>query len=110
MGGLDYAADALTLLGNGTGNIVDINSSVTSDAGSSLTVDALTTNVNVFNTLGGTTTIQGDVLLRTDKKDGMYRTLGRPDWKKAGVQFVPYFAWSNRGESEMTVWLPIVWQ
>lgn len=60
--------------------------------------------------LGGMTTIHGDVLLRTDKQDGMYRTLDRPRWKPARVQFVPYYAWSNRGESEMTVWLPIVWE
>lgn len=60
--------------------------------------------------LGGMTTIDGDVLLRTDKRDGMYRTLDRPGWKSARVQFVPYYAWSNRGESEMTVWLPIVWE
>ena len=25
-------------------------------------------------------------------------------------QFVPSFAWSNRGVSEMTVWMPIVWK
>jgi DUF1680 family protein len=60
--------------------------------------------------LGGMTTIEGEVLLRTDKKDGMYRALGRPNWRQARVQFVPYFAWSNRGTSEMTVWLPIVWE
>jgi DUF1680 family protein len=60
--------------------------------------------------LGGMTTIQADVLLRTHTKDGMYRTLHRPEWKAANVQFVPYYAWSNRGESEMTVWLPIVWE
>ena len=60
--------------------------------------------------LGGMTTIDGDVLLRTDKGGGMYRTLDQPRWKPARVQFVPYYAWSNRGESEMTVWLPIVWE
>lgn len=60
--------------------------------------------------LGGMTTIRADVLLRDDKKDGMYRTLGRPQWNPARVQFIPYYAWSNRGESEMTVWLPIVWE
>ena len=59
--------------------------------------------------LGGMTTIRGDVLLRADNKPGMYRTLDRPMWKPARVQFVPYYAWSNRGESEMTVWLPVVW-
>jgi DUF1680 family protein len=60
--------------------------------------------------LSGVTTIHADVLLRADKRDGMYRALDRPIWKPAQVQFVPYFAWSNRGESEMTVWLPIIWE
>ena len=60
--------------------------------------------------LGGMTTIHADLLLRADKKDGMYRTLDRPQWNPARVQFIPYYAWSNRGESEMSVWLPIVWE
>ena len=60
--------------------------------------------------LGGLTAINGNVLLRQDKKEGMYRTMEKPDWKKAKAQFVPYFAWSNRGQSEMTVWMPIVWE
>lgn len=60
--------------------------------------------------LGGMTTISGNVRLRSDNKDGMYHTLTKPKWKETSVQFVPYYAWSNRGESEMTVWLPIVWE
>jgi len=60
--------------------------------------------------LGGVTTLRGKVLLRDDQKEAMYATLKKPDWKEVETQFVPYFAWSNRGESEMTVWLPIVWE
>jgi len=60
--------------------------------------------------LGGLTTISGKVLLRKDNKEGMYRTLEKPDWKEVETQFVPYFAWSNRGVSEMTVWMPIIWE
>jgi uncharacterized protein len=59
--------------------------------------------------LGGLTTISGDVLLRSDKKEGMYRPLTKPAWETVKTTFVPYYAWSNRGQSEMTVWLPIVW-
>jgi len=40
----------------------------------------------------------------------MYQSLEKPDWKKAQVQFVPYYAWRNRGRSEMSVWLPLVWK
>ncbi len=62
------------------------------------------------NFLGGMTTISGNVRLRSDKKDGMYRTLTKPIWKTVKTTFVPYYAWSNRRQSEMTVWLPIVWE
>ena len=58
--------------------------------------------------LGGLTTLSGNVLLHADKKEAMYRTLEKPDWKSVKTRFVPYYAWSNRGQSEMTVWMPIV--
>jgi DUF1680 family protein len=58
--------------------------------------------------LGGVTTIQGQVALRQDKHEGMYRTLDKPEWKTVDAQFVPYYSWCNRGQSEMTVWMPIV--
>ena len=60
--------------------------------------------------LGGLTTISGNVVLRRDKKEGMYRTLVKPEWKTIQTQFVPYYSWCNRGQSEMTVWMPIVWK
>ena len=60
--------------------------------------------------LGGVTTLSGKVLLHTSNKEHMYCTMEKPDWKEVKTQFVPYFAWSNRGVSEMTVWMPIVWQ
>jgi len=59
--------------------------------------------------LGGITTIRGNVALRKDKKEGMYRTLDKPEWAIVETQFVPYYAWCNRGQSEMTVWMPIIW-
>lgn len=43
-------------------------------------------------------------------QDAMYRTLEKPNWKSVRTTFVPYYAWSNRGTSEMTVWMPIVWK
>ncbi|MDE2953287.1 MAG: glycoside hydrolase family 127 protein, partial [Gemmatimonadota bacterium] len=60
--------------------------------------------------LGGLTTISGKVALRRDKKEGMYRTLVKPEWETIQAQFVPYYSWCNRGQSEMTVWMPIVWK
>ncbi|NKB71197.1 MAG: glycoside hydrolase family 127 protein [Candidatus Latescibacteria bacterium] len=60
--------------------------------------------------LGGLSTISATVALRHDKKEGMYRTLDKPAWQSVESQFVPYYSWCNRGQSEMTVWLPVMWQ
>ena len=60
--------------------------------------------------LGGVTTLNGNVLLKSDESDAMYQPLGRPHWQSIPSQFIPYYAWSNRGTSEMTVWLPVVWK
>jgi DUF1680 family protein len=59
--------------------------------------------------LGGITTISGEVKLRKDHRKGMYRELTDNKWDTYNVQFVPYYSWANRGKSEMTVWMPIVW-
>jgi len=59
--------------------------------------------------LGGVTTIDGALKIRKDKKEGMYRELDNVKWDTINTQFVPYFAWSNRGTAEMTVWLPLLW-
>ena len=60
--------------------------------------------------LGGMTTIRGKLLLRTDKKKGMYRSVSNPSWESVRAELVPYYAWCNRGECEMTVWMPVVWE
>lgn len=59
--------------------------------------------------LGGVSIINGEVLLRKDKSEGMYRTVTKPEWESYKTKFVPYFAWSNRGQAEMTVFMPVVW-
>ena len=58
--------------------------------------------------LGGISTINANVKLRKDKKDGMYRELSNLEWENYNAQFIPYFSWANRGEAEMTVWVPIL--
>lgn len=60
--------------------------------------------------LGGIATINGNILLRKDETEGMYRKVSRPEWESFETSFVPYFAWSNRGTAEMTVFMPIVWE
>ncbi|TWU42354.1 glycoside hydrolase family 127 protein [Novipirellula artificiosorum] len=61
------------------------------------------------NFLGGVATITGEIAIRKDEREGMYRNVGKPQWKTVTTQFVPYFAWSNRGDSEMTVFVPVIW-
>ncbi|MBO8131250.1 MAG: glycoside hydrolase family 127 protein [Candidatus Marinimicrobia bacterium] len=39
--------------------------------------------------------------------DKLYDNIKQPIVKNATVRFIPYFAWQNRGKSEMTVWMPI---
>ena len=60
--------------------------------------------------LGGVTTINANVLLRKDKGEGMYRKIKQPEWQSINTQLVPYYAWSNRGKAEMTVFMPVVWK
>ena len=37
----------------------------------------------------------------------LYRDLPAQSTRKIDIKLVPYFAWGNRGKSEMTVWLPL---
>ncbi len=62
------------------------------------------------NLLGGLTTIGGKVAIRKDKQQGMYRPVGKPEWEIVDSQFVPYYSWCNRGDSEMTVFIPVLWR
>ena len=38
--------------------------------------------------------------------DALYRTY-RPDFKPRKIKFIPYFAFANRGESDMLVWMRV---
>ncbi|WP_420400495.1 glycoside hydrolase family 127 protein [Flagellimonas sp.] len=59
--------------------------------------------------LGGVSTINASTLLRKHCSDELYSTVKQLDWEPLETTFVPYFAWSNRGEAEMTVFVPVVW-
>ena len=59
--------------------------------------------------LGGVCVVTGEILLRTDHEEGMYRTVGQPAWERHQATFVPYFSWSNRGPAEMSVFVPVIW-
>jgi uncharacterized protein len=51
--------------------------------------------------------LEGTADVITGWDNGLYREAGAPA-KTTMVRLIPYFAWDNRGKSEMTVWLPIV--
>ncbi|MCM2369924.1 glycoside hydrolase family 127 protein [Aporhodopirellula aestuarii] len=60
--------------------------------------------------LGGVTTISGDIAIRSERSQRMYQAIDRPQWNTSRAQFIPYFAWNNRGDGEMTVFLPVIWK
>jgi DUF1680 family protein len=59
--------------------------------------------------LGGVVIVDGRAWARpAESWDGrLYRKLKLKPAKPITARFIPYFAWANRGQSEMTVWLPL---
>ena len=58
--------------------------------------------------LGGVTVLQGQALASpaTESWDGrLYRDVPPSADRPVDLNLIPYFAWANRGKSEMTVWL-----
>lgn len=59
--------------------------------------------------LGGTIILRGKLRVVQKKNDGVfYHDLEMEGGEKIKVKLIPYFAWNNRGETEMTVWLPVM--
>jgi len=61
------------------------------------------------NLLGGVTVLEGEaeVLKEGDWSKRLYRELVPREPRKVTIRLIPYYAWSNRGVSEMTVWMPL---
>lgn len=59
--------------------------------------------------LGGVTVIETTGVAHTsaDWSKQLYRPLKRDAGRQIPLRLIPYFAWSNRGPSEMSVWLPL---
>ncbi|MEF2965018.1 beta-L-arabinofuranosidase domain-containing protein [Paenibacillus sp. M1] len=57
--------------------------------------------------LGDVVTVRAEVLrLRESDWNGeLYSDKPTPEAKRETVKFIPYYAWANRGEGEMTVWV-----
>jgi len=58
--------------------------------------------------LQGLTVLEGDALANDQSKwkDQLYREQQPRQAKAFSVKLIPYYAWANRGPSEMSVWLP----
>ncbi|TDE08328.1 glycoside hydrolase family 127 protein [Jiangella asiatica] len=48
-------------------------------------------------------------VLPAGSEDSLYEDLTDAEVSTTSARLVPYYAWGNRGRSEMTVWLPVVW-
>tara|TARA_B100001250_G_scaffold26012_1_gene21497 strand:+ start:3643 stop:5739 length:2097 start_codon:yes stop_codon:yes gene_type:complete len=60
------------------------------------------------NLLGGILTITGNAKASREANDSLYRETNKEISSKIDITLIPYFAWKNRGRSDMTVWLPAV--
>jgi DUF1680 family protein len=58
--------------------------------------------------LGGVTAIDANVVAKPSGnwQGKLYRPVQRATERAIRIRFVPYYTWSNRGPSEMSVWLP----
>lgn len=58
--------------------------------------------------LGGVTVLEGKAEFVAGRPwvNELYREFRPADPRSVSVKLIPYFAWGNRGKSEMTVWVP----
>ena len=59
--------------------------------------------------LGGVTVLEGraEAWREPDWTGALYRELAETPLTPFDLRLIPYFAWGNRGRSEMSVWLPL---
>ncbi len=70
---------------------------------------AMFQNRYVADLLGGTTILEGKVrVFNSESWDkSLYHKISPQKPKEIDVRLIPYYAWGNRGDSEMTVWIPL---
>jgi DUF1680 family protein len=62
--------------------------------------------------LGGAAMLRTEALVieKTAGQDiGGYRHVSGVQGRRVGISMIPYYAWNNREEPKMTVWLPVRW-
>jgi len=59
--------------------------------------------------LGGVTELEGKAEIAGDQPwaDELYREVKAAPPRSTDINLIPYYAWANRGKSEMTVWIPL---
>lgn len=59
--------------------------------------------------LSGITTLTGKVKIKVDNRETeeLYKPISTKKEREIKVQFIPYYSWSNRELTNMTVWLPL---
>jgi DUF1680 family protein len=59
--------------------------------------------------LGGIVALNGKARIHPagNWDNTLYRSLSRGKNRRIDLRLIPYYAWDNRGESEMTVWVPL---
>jgi DUF1680 family protein len=59
--------------------------------------------------LGGVTVLEGAFAKKSagEWNGKLYREFQRSDGVPVPAAMIPYYAWANRGRSEMSVWLPL---
>ena len=62
--------------------------------------------------LNGVTVLEteGEALPRSTDANALYSRLPADKSAAIPLRLIPYYAWSNRGQSQMTVWLPVTWR
>ena len=48
---------------------------------------------------------QGVRELPDESESTLYHGYRKPKTEPVSLRFIPYYAWANRGENEMTVWV-----
>jgi len=57
--------------------------------------------------LGGIVTVTGKGHAREETDGSLYRDAGNGAFREISLTLIPYFAWRNRGRTDMTVWMPV---
>ncbi len=77
-----------------------------------LPINAEWTSEHKPDLLGGVTILKtrATIIEKTTTEDiGGYRQVDAARPRQAEITMIPYYAWNNRGEPKMSVWLPVAW-